>query len=722
MPRRTLFHLSAAALAACTLSASPAAIAAQPRSVAPPLEAHELHTIVLPELDVDALRAASQRDAQLGPFRFAEPFELDVNPAIDGVIVDADAPGRIGWRLRLQSPDAFSLSIASRLDLPASARLYLLNARGETIYRAIDQADASSDAGEFWSPVVPGDTLDLYVTVAEADWEDFLAGFSVFRVHQDFVGFDPFRPASNERSGERSAACHVDVACEEADPWRNQVNAVGNFTINGVFQCSGSMINNTARDGTPYFLTANHCGVRTNNDHAVVIYWNYQNSTCRTPGSAESGGPGDGSLAQFSSGTVMRSTFSAADTTLLELEETPPAEWGIVYNGWDRERSLSPIAVGIHHPRNDEKRIAFRDQAIGIAGSLWSVRFNIGGVEVGSSGSPLIDELGRTIGVTCCVTTTTPCNGSQTVFYGAVKGGWSPAGAGPEASLDDWLDPLNTGETAIDPLGAEAPGPFLLSEPVFATTLLSLEPTTFSWQDAPDATAYTVEFSTDESFAEPVAAFGPLHNNQTSLEVDLGALGPGVYYWRVVAQGLETATISTPGAASFATEGLTPGAFELLSPDDGVTDVEGSVTVAWEPAPNAEAYVLEVSDAVSFDQPAVQLEVGGDELAVVLDTELLEPGTTYFWRVMAFNGAGATPSSPGFRSLSTRAVVNNCLADLDANGAVDAQDFSILATAFGTASTDGRLNTPADLNSDGSVDGGDFGIYAGEFGRSDCLQ
>jgi hypothetical protein len=31
-------------------------------------------------------------------------------------------------------------------------------------------------------------------------------------------------------------------------------------------------------------LTANHCGVTAANDQSVVIYWNYENGTCRTPG------------------------------------------------------------------------------------------------------------------------------------------------------------------------------------------------------------------------------------------------------------------------------------------------------------------------------------------------------------------------------------------------------------------------------------------------------
>ena len=40
--------------------------------------------------------------------------------------------------------------------------------------------------------------------------------------------------------------------------------------------------NNTARDKRPYFVTAAHCGISTANAASLVVYWNYQNSTCRT--------------------------------------------------------------------------------------------------------------------------------------------------------------------------------------------------------------------------------------------------------------------------------------------------------------------------------------------------------------------------------------------------------------------------------------------------------
>ena len=48
--------------------------------------------------------------------------------------------------------------------------------------------------------------------------------------------------------------------------------------VNGGFAaCTGSLINNTANDGTPYFLTANHC---LGNPNTWTYYFNHESSTC----------------------------------------------------------------------------------------------------------------------------------------------------------------------------------------------------------------------------------------------------------------------------------------------------------------------------------------------------------------------------------------------------------------------------------------------------------
>ena len=93
-----------------------------------------------------------------------------------------------------------------------------------------------------------------------------------------------------------SGSCNVDVACPEGDAWRPQIRSSAAISTGGSLFCSGSLLNNTANDRKMFFLTANHCSINSGNAASLVTYWNYQNATCRIPGSAASGQNGDGSL------------------------------------------------------------------------------------------------------------------------------------------------------------------------------------------------------------------------------------------------------------------------------------------------------------------------------------------------------------------------------------------------------------------------------------------
>ena len=122
--------------------------------------------------------------------------------------------------------------------------------------------------------------------------------------------------------------------------------------VNGGFAaCSGAMVNNTANDGTPYFLTANHC---LGNPNTWTYYFNHESATC-----SGSTGPTDNSI---SGGTLLLNN-GASDVALIELSATPPASWGVEYAGWDASSANHSSAVGIHHPSGDVKKICFEDDA-----------------------------------------------------------------------------------------------------------------------------------------------------------------------------------------------------------------------------------------------------------------------------------------------------------------------------------------------------------------------
>ena len=50
----------------------------------------------------------------------------------------------------------------------------------------------------------------------------------------------------------------MDVICSDGLPWANEIKSVVRILTGGTL-CTGTLVNNTAQDGTPYVLTAEHC-------------------------------------------------------------------------------------------------------------------------------------------------------------------------------------------------------------------------------------------------------------------------------------------------------------------------------------------------------------------------------------------------------------------------------------------------------------------------------
>jgi subtilisin-like proprotein convertase family protein len=420
------------------------------------------------ELDFAAAMLESERNVQVGlPLRFAIPVRVNYSPANAGTWEELKNGMRL-WRLRVGADGALSINLGfTRFHLPPGASMTLLTPDGTEVIRPFTEAD-HQPTGQLWTPILNSDEIVIEVVVPEK-----LIGEFQLQIGQIGAGFRRFgvTEAPAEETRGTSGSCNVDVACPEGNPWADEIDAAGAFTLNGIDTCSGSMVNNTSNDRTPYFLTAFHCGVDAGDAGTMVIYWNFQNSYCRVPGSGDSGGPGDGSLAQFSSGATFRAGASVSDFTLVQVNTPPPQSFGVTFAGWSREGLNPASGACIHHPQVAEKRISFYDTAGGSFapshGSSWpctaapgpgdnthiSVYWSLGVTEPGSSGSPLYDNNQRIIGQlhggpSSCSQT----GANRSDCYGRVSRSWT--GNGTAATrLSDWLDPTSTGAMVVDTLG-----------------------------------------------------------------------------------------------------------------------------------------------------------------------------------------------------------------------------------------------------------------------------
>lgn len=401
---------------------------------------------LLPMPDLDKIRADDAK-GEGGAFRYGVVIptgQLDLGA---GKWTALDR-GRMRWQIDVLSPGATSLDAQfERFQLPDGAEMYLSSADGKVTWGPYDSSHASAD-GRFYSPYVPGEQMQISLIVpAQLAAEVDLALSGVTHGYRGFF--------QAESGLLKSGSCNVDVACPLGNGWGDQIDSVGHYTFvrsGSSYVCTGSLIANTGNTNTPLFLTANHCVNSSAVANSVVVYWNYQSGSCRTPGSSSSGTPLSRSIATHSqSGATLLANHSASDFALLRLNQDVPSASGPFWSGWDRRNQSFTSAVGIHHPAGHEKRISNTTQALGITGYLQSSgggtthlrvpSWANGTTEGGSSGSGLWNSDKRLIGQ--LHGGYAACGNTRDDWYGRLAVSWNGGGSAA-TRLRDHLDPGGT--------------------------------------------------------------------------------------------------------------------------------------------------------------------------------------------------------------------------------------------------------------------------------------
>jgi len=312
--------------------------------------------MVMPALNNEALYETelNRRGPGIAP-RFAETMEVQVSTTTHGTWEMADN-GNLVWRYRIHSAGAKSLNFGfSKFLMPEGGTLILYGVNKSKVMGPFTPAD-NEEHEELWTPVINSDDVIIEVQLpAEVQSELQL---ELKSVNHDFVGFSEMSLVSG--------SCNLDVICGAADGWgivdgyRDIIRSVAVLAQNGNTFCTGFLVNNVNNDCTPFFMTANHCGVNSGNAASLVTYWNYENSTCRQPDSPQSGQNGDGQLNDFNTGAIHRASYGPSDVTLLELDDPVSPASNVFFAGWSAEFVMpQDTIIAIHHPSTDEKRISF---------------------------------------------------------------------------------------------------------------------------------------------------------------------------------------------------------------------------------------------------------------------------------------------------------------------------------------------------------------------------
>jgi type IX secretion system substrate protein/trypsin len=357
------------------------------------------------------------------------------------------------WQLEILVSNAESVNLYLNLnDFAEGDKLYLYNS-DRTIIRDINILDGSVVCTDF----IPDERLIIEYNTLDK------------KLHLPFiieeVGVLYNNPDYQTRGFGDAGSCEVHINCPEGENWQNEKNGIARILVkqsNSTFWCTGTLINNTRIDGTPYFLTANHCGEFSDSaDYSKwLFYFNFESTNCSQPDFEPEYNTISGStlLAKSQSGTSNGSDFK-----LLLLNQFIPNNYKAYYNGWDRSGNASEAGVTIHHPEGDVKMISTYTEELTSTrynntqedpnGKYWEVHWSEtqnghGVTEKGSSGSPIFNTEGNVVGsltgggASCTFE-------NEPDYYGKLSYSWESTKGDSVSNLSYWLDPLETGVSSL---------------------------------------------------------------------------------------------------------------------------------------------------------------------------------------------------------------------------------------------------------------------------------
>lgn len=399
-----------------------------------------------------------QRAAEGSLPLYGRILPVSVTPSANGLWTELPNGDRV-WRTAIESPGALATELFfEEFALPSGAVLHVYSPTTDELLGGFTSYNNHS-SGQFTTAQImgPRSIVEYYEPAVVAGQGHFVIT-GVGHAYR-FVG------------AAKADACEVDVECPEGNAWEQERDGVVRISIvepGGLGWCSGSLVNNTAQDCKPYFLTALHCGLNSTdaNFNNYKFYFRYQRTGC---------GVGVALANKVMTGCARRAdsdcggATNGSDFLLVEANNQVPANFFPYFNGWDASGGTSTSGVCIHHPAGDEKKISTYSSNLlsgtwwNASGAHWRVTWvattnGWGVTEGGSSGSPIFNQNKRIVGTltgggSCCTVNGCGNNTGPSVqdYFGKMSYHWGAQNPNPaNEELHVWLDPTNSGVTSLD--------------------------------------------------------------------------------------------------------------------------------------------------------------------------------------------------------------------------------------------------------------------------------
>ena len=278
----------------------------------------------------------------------------------------------------------------------------------------------------------------------------------------------------------------------------------------GSIVCTGTLLNDTAQDQTPYFLTANHCVPTQTVAQTVEVYWFYQTTSCNS-------GVLRSDWVHQAGGANLLATQSSNDFSLLRLVNNAPA--GAWFSGWTSGiQSTGTGVFGLHHPdgftppdidsylrRASGTITSTNANCLGLVNG-YRTDWTSGTTEPGSSGSGLWNSSGYLVGVLSCGPIPATCNSPDS---------WYSKFANFYSQIQPYINPQRS--PAIFQRRDRA-GRRLVLSPVSQrhalwllqpTSLTSISSTTLTWASSISSMPMTQTTASTSTILPPARSFTP---------------------------------------------------------------------------------------------------------------------------------------------------------------------------------------------------------------------
>ncbi len=559
-------------------------------------------SVILERLDARSLtlqpnQIGVNRSVAVSPNTRAQKF---VNPDGSQLIV-----------LIIKSSGASGLGVHFRnFALADDEEVYVYGAGSDSIVFGPFTDKGPWGSGEFWSGTVDGDTV---VIEFYKNTDEDRPGFEIFEISNILAELD-WRLRSNEPD---VLNCEVDASCYD-DPEKNAVGRIM-FNDNGrAYVCTGTLLNNAAQDGTPYFLTANHCVNSQAVAQTVETYWFYQTTSCNS-----------GVLQNWvhsPPGANLLETQGLNDFSLLRLQNNAPG--GVFFSGWTSVAQPAGTSVfGLHHPDayippaiNSYLRRATgsisntNDSCLDLVNG-YGIDWTSGTAEPGSSGSGLFTSNGHyLVGVLSCGPDPSTCNGSPTYskfanFYPQIQ-------------------------QYIDSGAPSAPIANL-------ATFVASHSFRANWRGASGATGYSLDVATNNSFTNYVTGYHNLDVGNTLSHSVTGLSTSTTYYYRVRAYN-GNGTSGNSNVVSVTTLPPTGFPFVITNPATLITGDSARLNGTVDPHGFSTTVYFQYGRTISYgSRTPNQIKTGNNYQNVAANISALTAHTTYHFRIVGTNTIGS---------------------------------------------------------------------------------